>query len=149
MNEDRVSVHSLLQSLKVIYFALLSGMMMFALIILFINERSEEISLGTEDPLILLSLLLSIFLLAFSFWIFRRAMRTNNELEQLDAKLSHYQNYFIVRLAIVEIPALFSLVCYFLNSNTICLFTFGLTIVYFVSLYPSVQRFSNDTGVHI
>ncbi|GEM_PF-2054802 len=141
---ENESVNQVVSSLRIIYFALLSGILLFAATVFYLIEQSEVISLGTGDPLILPSISLAIGLPFLSHWLFQRAMRSSEKGTQQHQKLSYYQNQYIIRLAIAEMPALFSLVCYLLNNNVICLFTFGWSFFYFASLYPSTQRYSDD-----
>lgn len=63
--------------------------------------------------------------------------------EQPEAK---FQCYAILRMAMLELPLLINLVCYYLFANPSFFHLGILTIISFVFIYPSMNRCLFETG---
>ncbi len=144
---EKESVRQLVKSLQTVYTALISGILLFAMTVFYLVENGEEITLGTQDPLILISVFFAVSLPIQSAVLFQKAIRNRDLNESISTTLNRYQNQYIIRLVIAEMPVLFSLVCYLLNNNVLCLATFLVCFLYFATLYPSAKRFAKETGV--
>lgn len=137
----------ILQKLKLIYWAIAGGLLLFAFIIefflldiaggIFANDFHLDFICETIAVLLTLS---SIYLSLKLFKFEKIAMKLKDNPEQ------HYLSYSVMRLAMMEAPLIFNLLGYFFFINSsfawlgVCI---GLA---FPFVYPSEERFLNETG---
>lgn len=58
----------------------------------------------------------------------------------------HYFTWSLVRLALLELPALFNIVSYHLFVESSFVYLFYMVLIAFVFVFPSEQRYYNETG---
>ncbi|AFD09171.1 hypothetical protein [Solitalea canadensis] len=134
-----------LRSISIIFYAIMSGMTLFMIAVLFITTTPEQME-RLENPPVYYAIIGVLFLIAVFiklFWKPRR-LETIKNMESIKEKLNNYRSLLIVQWAIAEFISLFSSMFYLLTHQ---LFFIGVTIGVIASyllLRPSKDRLINE-----
>ena len=134
------------QSLKIIYIALLTGMLIIGGVFVFLNmegQSGDDIHslnniLQYIVPIIILGGILG------GLMISRNRLKSIKEKQNVKEKLGDYRAVFILRLALLEGPAMMALIVYFLTGNYLYLVYTGLVIVVYLAYIPSKSKIANE-----
>jgi len=128
------------KAIRVVHTALLLGQIIFALICLTLNRNGE---LGHNEMinkiLIIASPALVIMGIVSGIFIAKAKLNTIKLKSNLAEKLAGYRGVLIIRWALMEMPALFAVICYMLTANLIYLGLAGVIVILF-----AINRPSND-----
>lgn len=136
----------MIKQLKTIYWGIASGALAFALIIEFImidevggilteNKQSEFVFENVAILWTLASIYFSLRL--FKFKKIEDALRFN--------PLENYRKYCVLRLALLDLPLLFDILCYWLFVNSSFAWLGVLIGLAFPFVYPTKERFLSET----
>lgn len=75
---------------------------------------------------------------------YRSRLNVIKQTPELKDKLGNYRGAMILRVAMMEFPALFSIIAFLLTGNYLFLGLAGLVIIIFLMLIPLKERVSND-----
>jgi hypothetical protein len=131
-----------LKAIRVLYFALLAGQVLFALIVTILVEAGI-LSNSLQSVTLLFQvavLVIAATTVPASFFLFRKRLADISPEEGLDKKLEKYRAALILRMALCEMPALFAIIAYFLTTNRSFLWMTILLISNFLFIYPSRNR---------
>lgn len=143
-NQNIPSNPSLLfKSMSVVFFGLLLGMLMMGGIIYSMNP-SENLDFDMTNPFLAVMIIVSIAGVFGSNLLYTFFINKINEEDSLPDKTTKIQQAVIVRLALVEGPALVGIVLYLIEANLIFLIFSALLILYFLTLKPSKDKFADD-----
>lgn len=128
-----------LKTLRILYVALLTGMIMFAGISFFISTISEPPIADKEMYRIFLivSLCISSVCLTVSANLFKKDISSIKQMSGLAGKFEKYRAAAIRNYAFTEAPALFAVIGFFLTHMLQLLVVAVALILIFLSLYPS------------
>lgn len=133
-----------LKSLSLIHLALAFGLILFAGVTVFLNSGKETAIRYTDDVFVNVLPVLALVCILTSITLFKKQLITLQSKDSLKDKLKGYQSAFIVRLALLEGPCLFGIVCYLVTGNFFHLIVAGLIILYFISLRPGKEKVETD-----
>lgn len=143
-NQSTPSNPSLLfKSLSVIFFGLLLGMLIMGGIIYSMNP-SENFDFDINNPFLIVMLILMIAGVFGSNVLYGFFVNKIKEGDSLENKTAKIQQAIIVRLALVEGPALAGIILYLKEANLVFLMFSALLIIYFLTLRPSKDKLLED-----
>ena len=140
----------MLKQLKTIYWGIASGALAFACIVEFIMmdvaggilADDNQIEFVFESIAILLTLASIYFSLRlFKFKKIKNALCYN--------PLENYRKYCVLRFAMLELPLLFNILCYWLFVNSSFAWLGVLIGLAFPFVYPTKERFLNETDYQL
>jgi len=136
-----------LRTLSIIHLALITGQILFALVTIFLNSDKDIVIRYTNDVFVNVLPILTIAGILTGKILFKKQLIALQSKESLKEKLTGYQSAFIVRLALLEGPCLFGIVCYLLTGNLFHIIIAGLIILYFISLRPGKEKVETDLAL--
>lgn len=129
-------------SIKIIYFAILAGMISFALISYLVIAKTVEFN--AEGLLNILTFLVPVFAITMIFvsrFIFaRRTQQIDNSIS-VEQKLIKYRTSKIISWVLIESAGLFCIVTFILTKFSLFLIVFIVVIAAFVLSKPSIDEF--------
>lgn len=133
-----------LKTLSIIHLALCSGVFIFGFI-MFSKTNSTEIILDDSNDtfkyIIPSAAIIAFFL---SNFLFKSQLNSISENAELKEKLVKYQSASIVKYAILEGTALFSIVIYNLTSNFLYLLIASGMLLYLILQRPTLSKIISD-----
>jgi hypothetical protein len=133
------------RSLRIIHFALIFGLLLFAAIVIFLYASG---SLEKDDSITDVMLIVVGIMALFGFFgnriIFKSKLKSAKNMSELSDKMNGYRSAFVTRLAIIEGPALFSIIGYQVTGSIYFLGFTGLLIAAFLANKPSIQKACED-----
>jgi hypothetical protein len=135
-----------LKAIRILYFALLIGQLLFAIIVTVLVETGL-LSNGIRSltPLLQVAIIIiAAVAIPVSFFLFRRRLADLNPEEELGKKLEKYRAALILRCALCEMPALFAILAYFITTNRSFLWLVIVLIGNFLLIYPSREKILNQ-----
>lgn len=140
-----VTSKSYFSGLNILFYAMAAGQVILAIVTFYLRSQGE---MGADDPeLGQLFLIIGAALFISSQFASRFIVGKRLEAIQkfgLNNKMNQYRGVFILRMAMIEGPALFCLVTY-LVTGYIWLLVFGMALlILFLTYYPSVNKVVNE-----
>ena len=111
------------KTLNLIYFALIMGQTLFALVVFFIKG---EIAIEDLSPFNMIVPILSMSTIGLSYFLYNKMKASGQKLEGVHAKFNHYRTSNIVRFAMLEGGNLFAIVIVLLTGSTFFYLFFSL-----------------------
>src|SRR5580698_5084632 len=108
-----------LKAIRILYFALLAGQILFALIVTVLVETGI-ISNGMNSLTSVIQvaiIVIAAVAIPASFFLFRKRLSDIGPEEDLGKKLEKYRAALIIRMALCEFPAMFAIIAYFVTTN--------------------------------
>lgn len=133
------------KTLAILFFAMLAGQIIFALVSLWlVSSGAFEATPALRNPFLMI-----VPLLVFGGFIAgnyqgRRLLLKAQEAETPEEKLNIYRSSMLMRFALPEGPSLMAIIAFLLTGERLFLGFTGMILFYFVTLYPSATRISND-----
>lgn len=130
------------RTLKVAFFALVSGQLFFALISVLLIEMGKFTSGMTElrNVFLLIALVFIALGVTTGILVFRKRITSLREQTGLPEKMTGYRSALIVRYALLEIPAFVSLIFFLVTGDYLLLGLAFLVIIFFLTLIPTVPK---------
>ncbi|MEO9531266.1 MAG: hypothetical protein ABJG68_11920 [Crocinitomicaceae bacterium] len=129
---------------KIIYFALLMGMLLFLAVSIFISKEDLVFYLDFSEPLFLVVPVLMFGCIAASTFIPKKLLAPIKNTKDLTQKTTVYNTSSIIKYALIEGPVLLSIVCFILTHSLYFLVFTAIGILYFVTLKPNPEKISRD-----
>lgn len=139
-----LSPKKFLTSLSIVHIALAMGQILFALVTIFLNKDKETAIWYVNDVFVFVLPVVALLGALTGNILFKNQVLALQKKESLKEKLTGYQSAFIIKLALLEGPALFGIVCYLITGNLFHIIIAGLIILYFMSLKPGKEKVEND-----
>lgn len=139
---------SVLTALNMIYFSLVTVMIMFSAVVLYISTYGS-ITPDPELAFILRYVLFALFPIGVGagYFIFKQWMQAINPSISLREKLMKYQTAVLIRSGCFEMPGLFGAVATMVTGdNSFLLFT-AIVIVLFLLLRPTIYTICTDLNL--
>jgi hypothetical protein len=127
------------KGLQIMHRAMLSGMIVFAAIIFFLNYSGNfSPALASYNEVLQVAVvLLSLAGFFLGNFLFKKKIASVRELAVLPYKLSVYRVASLIQWALLEVPALFAIVCFLLVGNYAFLALALALVLLFVIVGPS------------
>lgn len=139
-------------ALKIIFFALLAGMFLFALITTYLisqNESGPSFFLGPDSDLLALGgyVLAMIFFSRFIDGMWKKQIPTVLRVQR--PAFDHYRTNVIIRLAILEGAGLLTIVLALVTNNSLLFLATALVGMAFWLARPSEEEFTERYDVRV
>jgi len=134
-----------IKTLKIIFFALLSGLIFFSVVTPLIRQTgSFPEDFPYRNWLLVFIILFAVVSISIGILVYNRRLTSIHEMSSLADKLSAYREALIIRYATVEAPSFFAIIGYLLSGNMIIL-GIGLAIIaWFFTMRPSIEKIAED-----
>jgi hypothetical protein len=129
-------------SLKIIFFALLAGQVMFALVAFFIAKELKLSVLKGPPWEGLMFIMPNVILVAYflGVYLFNRKLKTARTRTSLSEKLNDYRAALLVRYALMEGTTIISLILYLLSERIVFMLFAIIGILSFSTMFSSPSR---------
>lgn len=131
-----------LKAIRVLYFAMLAGQVIFAIIVTTM-VLSGVLSNGMNSLTVVMQVAIIVIAAAAipaSFLLFRKRLADINPEEDLGKKLEKYRAALIIRMALCEFTVLFAIIAFFITTNRSFLWMILLLIGNFLLIFPSRDK---------
>jgi hypothetical protein len=125
-----------------IYYTLISAQVLFAAVILIITS-GRETDFKFEEYAIYFIIGVSLFIVWGIFggkYLFSTKLNLAKKEKSLFDKLSSYRTALIIKYAVLEGPAIFSIISYLLTGNILFIILAGLIIIFFLFMKPTKDK---------
>ncbi len=134
--------------LTILHAGFLGAQLIFAAVVYYVNSTSRITSVEEADNLNkLFQFIIPAFILASYIGgsiMVKTQLKTLKAKPALADKLQGYRALVLMRLALLEVPSLFSIVCFVLTSNYLYLGLAALIMIVFLLNRPTLYRTVND-----
>ena len=146
-SNENLTPNSFMKNLTIIYIALLAGMVMFGLVIVFLTDVWESTLPSTDDPFLYAVPVLTFLGVVLGRVIHKKFMDKLQKTESLKDKLIGYQTACIIKYALVEMPFLVGVVGALLTNNIYYLMISGTLVMYYITLRPTRIKVKEDLSL--
>ncbi len=138
-----MGIKTTFSQINIIFLALAGGQIMFAAVVLWINNQptqreAVDTGLGLALPIVMLSAI------GIAYWIYQQRAVQGAKLQAVSDKMAHYRISNIIRLALVEGPNLLAMVLVLIEGHMSYLIYFAGGMLAFLFFRPTVDKFIND-----
>jgi hypothetical protein len=138
------------KAMDIMFFALLAGQFMFALIVLIFSQMGIiaggfDISV-TNIFIGVLIVFIGSCLFASNF-VFKNKLKSIDAMAPLSNKMAEYRSASIIKWALLEGPSFLAIIFTFLTGNLIFLGFSGLVMIYFFTMKPGAEKAANEMGL--
>ncbi len=146
-SSQELTPNKFVQTLTIIYMALLSGLLFFVAIIFFQFDGGMTPTFDTSDTLLLVYPIIAIGAILGSQTIFKKLLTAAESKPGLKAKLASYQTASIIKFAIIEGPAFFGIILSMITGNTAFIAIAGVLIIYLLLQKPSRSKVESELNL--
>jgi len=146
METNQMTSKAYFKTLTIVYFALLAGQVLFAILSLVLVQTGKLGDDGGEFGEILIYTV-SVFLIGgiiASTVMFKKSLSEAKNKNTLLEKMNFYRSALIVRYAPLEGVTMFAIVAYILTGNLLFMGMAAMIIVIFLIIKPSPEKAIND-----
>ena len=135
---------SFMQSIQIIYFALLAGVLMMAgTLYFFVSDGNMSDELMSPFNFVIPGI--AGFCLFLSHFLYSKRKAEGAQLKDVHEKMNHYRASFILRVAPLEGAALICIIIhFFMNQHWLYLACAGILLLSFLQAQPSLDQFAVD-----
>lgn len=150
MKQTQLTTGEYLKALKVIHIGLIAGVAIFLIIAVVLLLTGFEPELKELEMILLgVTAVAAISGIFAGNLIFRKRLEQLIELKNLDEKLTGYQSALIVKLALIEGPAFFTVVAYLLTANMLFPAIAVLLVFVMVLSAPRKNKLISDLNLSL
>jgi len=140
MKRQKDQVSDYIKRLKLIYGAILMGPIVTGTIFYLLSKNlGQDLYFGSEFPLIIMLATTSISISIGNF-LFKKHISNIHKDSSLEKKLNTFRTTFILRVSLIEGPALASTFIYYGTLNLIYLLMAGALVLYIGFLAPTKEK---------
>jgi hypothetical protein len=151
MDEFKLTSGGYLRSVKIVLYSLVAGLVLFALIVFFLNSI-DALGNNTTDLKNTFLLLIPVFVvggLIASRVAFRKRLETIDRSSGLSTKLSDYRSALIVQFALLEGPAMLATIASLVTGEMLFLLFTVFIIGYFLTAIPGKEKIIRDLNLDL
>ena len=142
MATERISSNNEFKGIYILYYALVAGQVLIALIMSYLLIDAEKIfSWEMSNPFHLIAPILMLSSISISSFLFTKKMEEAKSIKGLSEKLEHYRGAIILRSAMLEGANLVCIIFFFLEQNYFFLLLFFIGFCAFLLVRPSEENF--------
>jgi hypothetical protein len=134
----------IIKTITIIHYAYCIAVLLFGAAAIFIMENAVMNFSSPDDTFFYLIPLFAIGGLLSSNYIFRNSLKSIQTKSTLMEKLTQYQSARIIRIALIEAPALLGIVIFIITSNQYYLIISAVLLAYMVLIRPSTTIIKED-----
>ena len=138
--------NSFLKTMRIIFFALLAGQIIFIAVAFFMVTNNPPQSQSDDLFNIIVPVAIGSGLFMSSL-LFKQMLAKIKKDDSFEKKLEAYRSALIMRYALLEGPSIFSTVVYLLSGNIIFLAFSGVMILAFLMNMPSQNKATQDLNL--
>lgn len=136
-----------LRTNKIIYLALLVGMLVFAAVAFFLNENSRILKLDAENPFsFVVPIVLFVGITAGKF-MFNTLMKKMEHAKSMQEKIGIYTSSSLIQYAFIEGAVMLSIVTFMMSGNLFFLIFMVVGVLYFLSLMPNPDKIAKQMNL--
>jgi hypothetical protein len=139
METNNLNQRAFLRVIRVIYFAIMSGLLMFLFIVLFISGNKLSLSFNTNDPFTF-AVLITVAIIPAGTMVSNKLFKSYKPGSSLKEKLPAYQVGLISRLAVYEGAGLLSVVFLLISSNLYFVIFTAIALFAIMLNYPTPEK---------
>ncbi|MCB9175023.1 MAG: hypothetical protein H6589_10480 [Flavobacteriales bacterium] len=139
---------SFIQRITIIHLALIIGLLLFAGVTYSTVETNVLVFDFDSNFFTVIVPAMAISMAFASNFIFTKKVNELSNVSLLKDKLMGYQTASIIRFALLEGPAMFSIVIYMLTGNLLFLIMAGVLIVYFITIRPTKEKIEMELNLN-
>ena len=149
MENNRFNLKHYFKLNKTIHISMAVGMILFAGVLMFIyhSKGARIVDDKLKQILLVLSAILTISSILAGNFITKKKLQHLNLAGSLMEKLTAYRTILIIGWALLEGPALFSMVVFQLSGDFLFIGIAGFLVLYFFTLYPSKYKAISDLNL--
>lgn len=141
-----------IKAMRVITIALVTGMLVFAAVILGIIQVQESLlnkeSGSIKNILFIAAISIAAICIVAAHLLYQKKLtESKNSMVALQDKLNHYTSSLILYHAICEAAGLFSIIIFFLTGNYYLLVVTGVMALLMISKIPTAQKLINELNL--
>lgn len=144
---QNLTPNKFIQTLTIIYMALLLGLLMFMGFVFFQFSGGITPEIDTNDTLLLIYPVIAIFALVGSQTLFKKLLASAENKSDLKSKLMNYQTASIVKYAMIEGPAFFGIIFSMITGNTAYIAIACVLVIYFLMQRPTRAKIESDLNL--
>lgn len=146
-NTQEFTPNKFVQTLTMIYMALLSGLLFFIAIVFFQFDGGMTPTFDTSDTLLLIYPVIAIGAIVVSQMIFKKLLAAAENKPGLKNKLDSYQTASIIKFAMIEGPAFLGIVLSMTTGNTAFIAIAGVLVIFLILQKPSRTKVESDLNL--
>ncbi len=133
------------KSVKIVHFALIAGIVFFALISTFLHQNGyKTFGEDLDGPFLIIVPLLALAGIFTSNFLYKKRINEIDKQLPLSVKLVNYRAALIVKLALLEAPSFFTVIAYLLTGNYIYLGIVLILLIVFLLYTPTKEKLINE-----
>jgi len=140
MAEEGFNPKQFMTNLRMLYLALVAGIIIFLAVVVNLLGNENITTTGGLDILLLVDVIVTAVMLPGAYLISNKLFDQINRKESLANRLAQFQSTFIIRLAMIEAPALLSVIVLLLTGNISALALFALSLALLALNYPTPEK---------
>ncbi len=139
---------SILLSLRILYFGMLIGMLLFSGVTYFINLHAEPLitEIKVKENLFLVVLAIAAICVTIASGLLQKDAKKISLLSDAHVKLERYRAAAIRTYALLEVPALLAIFGYFLILEPRLYIIVFIIVLRYVVEYPSAKKIAERIG---
>lgn len=147
MTSETFDPKKALQLTKIIYFAMLSGILVFAAIVFSIHTEPFTFNASLSDPILILILILCCIAIPGGYLYTKNLYTKIPPSFSFREKYPVYQSGLLIRLASCEGVALLAIVNLLLTNNLINLFVFLIPFSVIAAYFPTPDKIGREINL--
>lgn len=150
MSSQKQTSREYFKAFTIIHFALLMGQVVFASVVYYlISSGSVSNKITDLDEVFIYAAPLAVLGgIAGSIFVTKQRLGSIPNNATLEDKLFEYRAIVITKLAMLEGPAFFAIICYYLTSNLLYLGLVPILLVVFVLNRPTASKAVQDLSLN-
>lgn len=142
------SPKGIIKTMTILHFAYCIAIIVFGTVTLFITENANINFEDTEDIFFYLVPLAAIIAPIIGSFIFKSHLKSIHKKTTLKEKLIGYQSARLIRIALIEAPALFGIVIFMITTNQFYIIISAILLVYLIVLRPTLVIIKEDLNLN-
>ena len=150
MTDQQQTSRQYLRAINIVFFGLLGGQLLFALITLYLHLGLDYSFGEVADIQNIFMILVPVMVLngfVTGQLVYNSRIKKARVMNTLIEKTAAYRGAIVVRLAMLEGASLFAIVVYLLTADLWFIGMAGIVIVYFFMLRPSAEKIVEELGL--
>jgi hypothetical protein len=141
------SAKALLKITRVIFFAMIAGLLTFLAMTFYVNEIKYSTKFDLSEPLFIVNIILCCVALPAGYYVSKSIFNKIDPNDLLKNKLFRFQSGQVIRLAFCEGVGLFSIVNLLLTSNLMFLVFLGIALLTMFTYYPTPEKIGREINL--
>jgi hypothetical protein len=133
---------------RIIYSALIAGLLFFLGVTMYISKGSFYFKADLKDPLLITLLILSLIVLPAGSYISRMVLPKPDSKESFQNKFPDYLKRLIIRMATCEGIGLYAIICFMLNQNLVFLLFLLIALLIMLPYYPTPDKIGSEINLN-